>query len=409
MSNILAQIKSHLHHQKILETTPVFVTSPPLPEPSSLRRHAIEEKFVMILDSISDAVIAVDMDKNAVLINQATTRLLGLPESQIINQPIGNLFKLEAEGKQITQDTYCPVTNVGLEEIVFDKKGIKITNNQGTQFYVNITARHIKDGINSNMGCILTFRDSTAEKQLELMKLDFVSMAAHELRTPLTTIKGYLSVFMQENDKTLTNDQKMFMNKINFSAQQLMSLVENLLNVSRIERGAFAMFKEKIDWVSLVHQTVNEFLDRAKEKNIHLEFIEPTKEIPKITADKLRITEVLYNLIGNALTYTQPGGSILVSVAFENKVITHVADTGQGIPKDALSRLFTKFYRVSGRTESGSKGTGLGLYISKEIITIHGGEIWVDSELGKGTTFSFSLPPALVDPNSAFDSLKLTT
>ena len=227
------------------------------------------------------------------------------------------------------------------------------------------------------------------------MKLDFVSMAAHELRTPLTSIRGYLSVLQEELGTILDKEQRSFLDKAFISSSQLAALVENLLSVSRIERGALRIEVEPADWEPIVHEAVNNFDPQSKEKDIKISIKFQEKKLPKVLVDKFRISEVLSNLIANAISYTHPGGNITISAIQKGKEVeTSVADTGQGIPESAIPKLFTKFFRVSGVLEQGSKGTGLGLYISKAIVDMHGGKIWVKSALGKGSIFSFKIPTA---------------
>ena len=251
----------------------------------------------------------------------------------------------------------------------------------------------IKEGPTVNLGCILTLHDISKEDALESMKLDFVSMAAHELRTPLTSIRGYLSVFMEENSKNLNTEQNMLLGRINIAGEQLMALIENLLSVSKIERGVFGIQLAPIDWPTNVASVIEDFKNRAEEKKQQLEYIPPTMPIPTIEVDKLRINEVLSNLLANAIAYTPERGQIKVSIEFkDNQVVTHIQDTGVGIPEEALPHLFTKFFRISGKLEQGSKGTGLGLYISKSVVDMHKGKIWVESTFGKGSSFSFSIP-----------------
>ena len=148
-----------------------------------------------------------------------------------------------------------------------------------------------------------------------------------------------------------------------------------------------------VDLLELLTEVVSTHEDHAKQKKIKLELIKPKEKLPEIRIDRFRISEMVSNLVGNALNYTDGGGSVTVSVTHkDDDIITEVADTGQGIPEEALPKLFTKFFRVSGVLEQGSKGTGLGLYISKAIIENHKGSIWFESTEGKGTTFYFSLP-----------------
>ena len=170
------------------------------------------------------------------------------------------------------------------------------------------------------------------------------------------------------------------------------SLVENLLSVSRIEKGAFMVNPKPVEWTEILKATYDQLIVRAKEKNLTFTYDRPETKMT-VFADKLRITEVVTNLLANAISYTPTNGSIRIWVEKTDKeVITHIQDTGEGIAKDALPHLFTKFFRVSGVLSQGSKGTGLGLYISKAIVEKHNGKIWVESESGKGSTFSFSLP-----------------
>ena len=232
-------------------------------------------------------------------------------------------------------------------------------------------------------------------ENLEDMQSSFVSMAAHELRTPLTAIKGYLSVFLNDYKDSLNDDQKSLLNHIGTSTEQLLVLVNNLLSVSKIERGTLNLSPVGISLVDLVRQITDDYRSRAVQKNIDLKFLPPQGEIAKVSADKIRISEVISNFISNAISYTDANGKVVTWVEQIGKeVMVHVADNGQGIPKEAILRLFTKFYRVkeSSLTQKNQQGNGLGLYISKAIIDMHRGKIWANSELGKGSVFSFSLP-----------------
>ncbi len=261
------------------------------------------------------------------------------------------------------------------------------------EIFVDIQVSKLKSGTDTE-GVVLVMRDISEEKQLELMKLDFVSMAAHELRTPITAIRGYIDMIKVEAWDKLNNEERTFIKRADIAALQLLTLMENLLSASKIEQGTYNLNLAEIDWIQLLENRVEEFSARANERNLKIKLIKPKGNVPKVYADSLRITEVLNNLISNAINYTQKG-SITVSAEYDKnseEIITKVKDTGQGIPEEALEHLFEKFFRVSGVLEQGSKGTGLGLYISKQIVELHHGKIWVESEYGKGSTFIFSLP-----------------
>ena len=359
---------------------------------------AERNKLSIILSGIVDAVIAVDLERKIILFNKAAENVTGYKVAQVIDKPIDDVIKLFDNATQISSETFCPMPQNNFEGIIYKKQGLKMLGLKQQQTYVDLLTGQIQEGHVFNLGCILTLHNISKEMQLEEMKLDFVSMAAHELRTPLTAINGYLSVFIEESRGTFTEDQKMFLDRITIATHQLVALVENLLNVSRIERGAFTVKLEKIDWLQYVKRVVEQFEERAKQKHLTLTLNTPSTLLPPVMADPLRISEVVSNLLSNAVTYTPGSGS--VTVWFEktaNEVITHIQDTGEGIPPEALPHLFTKFFRVSGKLEQGSKGTGLGLYISKEIVTMHNGRIWAESTFKKGSTFSFALPAVKSD------------
>ncbi len=346
------------------------------------------QKLEIILENMPEGIIVVDSNKLIIYLNQTAKRLTGL-ENEVAGHPIDQIIQFKAKENTLTFLHFCPARE-NYNGIIFQGSNLKIVGK--IESTINLTTTQTQ-GNGLSPIFILTLQDISQKKSLEEMKFDFVSLATHELRTPLTSIKGYLSVFLQENQGKLTPDQLELLNQATRATEQLNSLVENLLSVSRIERGVLAVNLEPVDWTTFVKNIVDDFIQRAREKEINLEFILPTQTIPQIKVDKLRITEVLTNLLSNAIKYTETGGQI--SVQIENKedqVITHIKDTGHGISPDAQNQLFGKFFRVAGPLEGGTKGTGLGLYITKSLVEMHHGKIWVESKLGQGSTFSFSLP-----------------
>lgn len=346
------------------------------------------DKLQLVLSAMTDAVITIDLKNNIATFNKAAENLTGYPEKDVIGKPIYDVISVFDETNKVPLNNLYESTG---------KNIFHLTGNNNKEAYVQIIAGHIQERTVADLRYILTIHNVTEERELETMKYDFVSMAAHELRTPLTSIKGYLSVFIKENENTLTDEQKMLLAHAESSAQKLGDLVERLLSISRIERGMFTVSLESLEWIPFVHQTVEEFMERAKEKNITLTFTKPTDAvIPEnicVHADKLRIGEVLSNLIANAINYTSEGGKVTIWLEkTETEIITHVTDTGEGIPQEAIPNLFTKFFRVAGTLTKSTKGTGLGLYVSKSIVQLHHGKIWVESTYGSGSTFSFSIP-----------------
>lgn len=355
-----------------------------------------KNQLLSSLYNMTNPFIVVDLSRNVLFANHAAEQLLNLPLNFMYGKPISQMLKIYDTLTEVTDLFYCPINTEEAGGKIFTKNSLKVISSSKKESFVNLTSQEIKGDPKLNVGCVLTLIDATRETQLEKMKMDFVSMAAHELRTPLTSMKGYVSVLIEEGNDKLSEDQKMFLRRISISTEQLLGLVENLLNVTRIERGTMALAREQIDLQSIAKQLVMDIGARAKEKNIKLEYCDPTgapQVIPFIKADKVKITEVAGNLINNAINYTPTGGTVKVCVERkEGDIIFHVTDTGVGINPDAQKHLFTKFYRVINKLGQNSKGTGLGLYISKAIIEMHHGKIWVESEPGRGSTFSFSLP-----------------
>ncbi len=351
-------------------------------------------KATVTYSSIADGVIGLDSNQKVLLFNRAAEIILGINAKDIISKDIHPFIQIiDDNKKEVLPAVYCPTTRNDFEGVAWTGRNITLKTFQGKEIPADITSSKIKESVRANLGCILTIHDLTKEKQLEEMKLDFVSMAAHELRTPITSIVGYLSVFMDEMKGKIPPSQAELLDKIEFASKQLQSLVDNMLNVSRIERGVFSVTVAPMDYLDLMDKIFSEVKERAKSKSQTLEYTPPTTPLPQMEGDKIRLGEVISNLIGNAINYTPAGGHIKVSVELkEGQIITHITDNGRGIPPEAISRLFQKFYRVVSKLEQSSKGNGLGLYISKAIVEVHHGKIWVESELGKGSTFSFSLP-----------------
>lgn len=358
-------------------------------------------QLALIIASISDALITVDDKYNVILFNKAAEELTGYKSANVLNKNISNLIKLYDGSVEIPVNTYCPSVELQPGTGNFTKDAIKVIGLGNKETTVSIITKQLKQD-DGQLRFLITLKDTSKEKDLESMKLDFVSMAAHELRTPLTSIKGYLQVYRSENDKSFNDEQKMFLDRISIATQQLSALVENILSVAKIERGNFTITTTDIDWVEFVRQLVIDLTMRANAKRITLSFIEPTTKIPHVQVDKIRINEVISNILSNAINYTDVGGEIKVWVeAKDGFVITNVKDNGVGLAPDSIAHLFGKFYRIQGKLEGTMKGNGLGLYITKSIVELHKGQIWATSEgLGKGSTFSFSLP---IPKNKEYD------
>lgn len=352
------------------------------------RDAAVSEKnkFDEILSSVVDGIIALDFNKNIIFLNKASEQLTGYSQLEIQGKPIDQTIHLFADTDEILPKTYCQDS--------FNQTA-KLIGKMGRQTKVKAMTAQVGTTVQTHLNCILILHDLSREEELEQMKLDFVSMASHELKTPLTTIVGYLSVFLNENKNTVSKESFDLLNKAFTAAQQLQTLIANLLNVNKIEKEEFSVSQEPIDYLPVLSKAVEDLRGQANQKDIVLTLIPAAATLPKVLADSVRLGEVITNLISNAINYTNPGGKVEITIQVSpTEIETVVSDTGVGIPKEAIPHLFNKFFRVSNKLQKMSKGTGLGLYIAKSIIEKLRGRIWVESEVGKGSKFFFTLPIA---------------
>jgi signal transduction histidine kinase len=230
-------------------------------------------------------------------------------------------------------------------------------------------------------------------KELDRMKSDFVSHVSHELRTPLTAIKGAVDLMLREVAGPLTEKQIHYLTRVRSNTQHLAGLINDLLDLSKIESGRIEFKSSRVSLNGLVREAVEALRPVATEKVIALE---ATIREPSILVwvDRHKINQVLMNLIGNAIKFTPAQGRVTVSASRndEESVQVSVSDTGPGVPPDEKEKIFAKFYRIAEVNGENSKGTGLGLAICKALVELHGGRIWVESEMNRGSTFSFTLP-----------------
>lgn len=350
--------------------------------------HITEGKnqLKVILSGIKEGILILDTNGQILLMNETAANLLGCTPQSTVGKKLDQAVRLIQNTTDVTSNLFI---GNALENVK-----IQTPENiaKGKEIYVNISVSKIDE--KTGFGWLVTMHDVSYEYGIEQMRVGFVSVAAHELRTPITSIKGYVEAFTDDYGDKLNEDQKTLINHIKDNADRLASLVENLLNVSRVERGTLSLSTEEVNWDEFLKSIVEDLKERATEKSISLMYSSPASQLPGIRIDKVRMSEVVSNLVSNSINYTSPNGKIQVWTELKgSEIITHVADNGIGIPEDAIGHLFTKFFRVTkGLTQQQySQGNGLGLYISKEIVTMHGGKIWVESQVGKGSIFSFSL------------------
>lgn len=355
---------------------------------------AQKNKLDIILSSMKDGIIAVDLSKNVVLVNKAACEMTGYGEAELQGHKIDDVLHFFDGKEEISTKAYCQIDFANsYSSRLFQSLTLVGKGERGVK--INLMTSPAQEGVQTNLGCILIMHDLTSESELEQMRLDFVSMASHELKTPLTNIIGYLSVYINESKAQLKKEQSLLLDRCLVSARELLSLVENILSVNKIERDQMGISIQPTDLTELLTKAIEDLQNQAKLKNITLALTPLPASLPKVLADPLRTAEVINNLVSNAINYTQAGGRVSVYTRLTlTEVVTTVEDTGIGIPKEAIAHLFNKFFRVSNPLQKGVKGTGLGLYIAKSIIAKLNGKIWVESEVGKGSKFHFSLPIA---------------
>lgn len=230
-------------------------------------------------------------------------------------------------------------------------------------------------------------------RQLDNAKSEFISIASHQLRTPLTAIKGFISLMLEGSYGKVDPKQKEIINKVYQSNERLINLVEDLLNLSRIESGRMEYSYEKVDLKKICQEIMDTFLLKAKENKLYLHFLSNDETLPEINTDRNKLREIISNLVDNALKYTPRGGvNVRIKQKGENIQIL-ISDTGIGIPQEEIPYLFAKFSRGKDVSRLNTGGTGLGLHVGKRMLEEMGGQVWAESEgAGKGSTFIVEIP-----------------
>lgn len=341
------------------------------------RRKDQEKSWLeAILHSTADGLIVFDQKNRITHINPAAEKLLGIEKNQA-PQDHPSISQLLAQDRGKNRDELPWVDEAYIES---SSKTLKI-----------LTDPVLDDEANP-LGYMKTLQDVTLEKEVDKMKTEFISTVSHELRTPLTSIKGYVDLILDGEAGEINEIQREFLEIVKQNNDRLVELINDLLDVSRMESGRVKMEKAPLSLPEIVKVAVTSIENLAKNKEMSISQDIP-EGLPLVLADRQRLVRILVNLLSNAIKYTPPKGRIFVSIKPQNGFLaTSIRDTGIGIPSEHLDRLFVKFYRVDSSLTSEIGGTGLGLAIVKSIVDLHGGQVWAESEVGKGSTFTFTLP-----------------
>ena len=238
-------------------------------------------------------------------------------------------------------------------------------------------------------------RDITERKEIEKMKDEFISVVSHEFRTPVTSIKGYLELLAEDEKDTLDEEQRGFLGVAMRNTHRLEILVNDLLDISRLEAGRLEIAHESFDICELIEEVIAQAKPEMTDKEMTI--TTPDLATPVLAwGDPVRVAQILTNLISNAIKYSDPRTNIEIRIEVvedgDRIFQVDVADQGPGIPSEEIENVFQRFHRVDSTSTRSTTGTGLGLAISKVFVELHGGRIWVTSKIGKGSTFSFTLP-----------------
>lgn len=337
-----------------------------------------------VIRSIAEGLVVVDSAGKVMMMNPAAEKLLGVSQR-------------EKSGKTIMEDVK--------EEQLFsmvktlpgkgaDKEIEIVSPENETRKILRASSAIIENEDGQTVGMVSVLSDITKQKELDRLKSSFVAGVSHELRTPLVAMEKSITLLLSGTTGALSETQQQFLTIAERNLQRLSRLINDLLDLSKLESGKMEMRRQPASIEQIIDDTILSLENWAKTKSIELKKIIPDL-LPQVSVDSDRITQVLINLIGNAIKFTPREGRITIQAVSSkqgNEIEVSVADNGIGIAKENLGKVFDKFYQVGERTVTDISGTGIGLSIAKEITQLHGGRIWVESEKGQGAKFIFTLP-----------------
>lgn len=347
---------------------------------------AEKHKSEAIIRSIDDGIVVIDADLRITEINPVAAAAFSTSPAEANDRHVLEVVKNEQVFKQVKHSVESgePTPPAG------DDLNIVALPRDDSPRYFEFSITAVKPPGESVASVVLLLRDITRLKELDRLKSEFVMTASHELRTPLTSMEMSIELLAEDAASRLDEKERQLLDAAREEVLRLKALVNDLLDISKIEAGRMEMEFERADVGAFFERAVAVLKNQAEEKGVEVTAA-AGPDLPQVRADTNKITWVLTNLISNALRYTEAGGWIrLRAERAGSQVHLSVADNGEGIPYEYQSRIFDKFVQVKGQKSPG--GSGLGLTICKEIVRAHGGTIWFDSIPGQGTTFTFTLP-----------------
>jgi hypothetical protein len=341
---------------------------------------------LQILDGLPDAVVVIDAEGRIEWLNAATERLAGSSRDAVIGLPVSEAFRIiDTSGRDLLSRSPAGRRTFGERTPEIDAE---LTVTEGRSMPVSIRCAYEKDqrGVVQRMIC--TIRPAAARVGADMRTAEVISTVSHEIRSPLTSVKGFTKTLLERWDRFDDDMKKEMLRAVDADADRVTRLLNELLDISRLESGRLKLRPAPVDLAGLAESVAGKLRGRAVR---HILRVESSRRLPIVEADPDKIEQVLTNLIENAMKYTD-GGEVTIGVrAARHAVSVSVSDQGEGIPAADLARLFRKFARRE--TPGSPSGTGLGLYISRRLIEAHGGQLTAKSTAGKGSVFTFTLPP----------------
>ncbi|MFW6134777.1 MAG: ATP-binding protein [Elusimicrobiota bacterium] len=344
------------------------------------------DKMNAILFSIADGIIMTDYSGKVILSNKRAKELFGIKRSEVI------------EGRNISQIIKKDVITQSLSQARREKenivKEIELEKDEKPKILRTDTSLVSHSESGEELGVVTVVRDITLEKEIEQLKDDFIHSITHDLRSPMTSIRGFLEFLIDGTAGEINEQQREFLEIIDRSSERLLGMINNILDVARMESGNMPVKITNINMKKMAESVVKSLKSQAQKNNIKLT-IKADGQGGNLNADKSLISRVMVNLISNALKYTPAEGDITVSIEdMDDRVRVSVKDTGEGMPPEYVEKVFDKFEQVK-KSRDKKRGSGLGLTITKYIVEVHKGKIWAESELGEGSVFNFWIPKGL--------------
>ncbi len=360
---------------------------------SSQRLTEQKAEMEALFTSIGDGAISTDEFGKITRVNPKAQQILGYKESEVIGEWFPKIIVALSPENKILNLIDRPITKAFLTGRTISEK-LFYRRKNGQPIPVSITVSPIVlQG--KPLGAIEVFRDITLEEEIDRMKSEFISLASHQLRTPLSAIKTYSHMLVDGYMGPVTEPQKKSLKTIIGATNRMNDLISTLLNITRMESGSIKITLKNVNLEKLVDEVLQEVSWLAIDRTIKLESKNSGQASKNLRTDPLILKEIITNLVTNGIKYTPEGGKVRITLQRRaNRLIITVHDSGLGIPKYSQSQIFSKFFRAQNVVKQETTGTGLGLYLVKGLVDALGGNIWFNSQEGKGTKFFVSLPVA---------------